>query len=153
MRPPAARGIRGPLARQVEAHVDRPGQRPLGIMAGDGDLAVAGFAQRARVLALHPGRRAALLGKAGIVEDQDAVPLGGQRQQVREARPVERLLVPGQRGQEMLQPLLGGAGDDGGQRVAVLVGVLGEESRAVAFQRPGTGALPKVQREAGQILV
>ena len=103
-------------------------------MAVDRDLAVADLAQAARVLPGHPRGVLALLGEAGVVEDQDGVALGGQGQQPPDALAVEVVVVPGHAGQQPLQGLLGGAGDDLGDGVAVLVGVLGQEPGQVALQ-------------------
>ena len=93
-----------------------------------------------------PDGAAALLGEAGVVEDQDAVPLGGQAEQGLDPLAVEVLLVPVDGGQEPLESLLGGAGDDLGEGVAVLVGVLGEQPGEVAFQ--GLAALAPLEMDA-----
>jgi hypothetical protein len=50
-------------------------------VAVDRDLAVGGLAQRAGVLASDADGALALLGEAGVVDDQDAVALGGQAEQ------------------------------------------------------------------------
>ncbi len=81
-------------------------------MAVDGDLAVAGLTQGAGVLPGHPDGAAALLGEAGIIEDQHAVPLAGQAEHRLDALAIEVVFVPVDAGQEPLESLLGGAGDD-----------------------------------------
>src|SRR5271165_785719 len=85
-------------------------------MAVDGDLAVGGLVQGVRVLAGEADRTAALLGEAGVVEDQHGVALGGQLEHPPDALAVEVVLVPGHGGHQPLEPLLGGAGDDLGTR-------------------------------------
>ena len=55
-------------------------------------------------------------------------------------------------GQEALESLLGGAGDDLGDGVAVLVGVLGEQPGEVAFQGLGSLAPLEVDAEGGEEL-
>ena len=93
-----------------------------------------------------------MLGKAGVVEDQDAVALGGQAEQVLDALPVEVVLVPVNGRQKALEALLGGPRDDLGDGVAVLVGVLGEQPSEVAFQCPGALAPVEVDTEGGEEL-
>ena len=85
-------------------------------------------ARTAKVHLDEPARR--------VVEDQDAIPFGGELPQDLDALAVEVILVPVDAGQESLESLLGGAGDDLGEGIAVLVGVLGEQSAEVAFQGP-----------------
>ena len=91
----AAVGVVGPVLGQVEPGGDRPGEGALGVVAVDGDLAVAGLAQGAGVLPGDADGALALLGEAGVVEDQDAVALGGQGEQALDALAVEVVLVPG----------------------------------------------------------
>jgi hypothetical protein len=68
-----------PSLRQVEARTERPGQGLARagiidhILGTDHELAVALFAQRARVLVLHADRRLALFRQADIIEHQHAV--------------------------------------------------------------------------------
>jgi hypothetical protein len=121
-------------------------------VAVDGDLAVADLAQGARVLAGDADGSLALLGEAGVVDDQDAVALGGQPEQARDARAVEVVLVPGHGGEQALEALLGGAGDDLGEGVAVLVRVLGEQSGEVAFEGLRALAAREVDAEGGEEL-
>ena len=103
-------------------------------MAVDGDLAVAGLAQGAGVLTRHPDGTLALLGKASVVEDQDGIALGRQLHQALDALAVEVVLVPDHSGEQALEALLRGSGDDGGDGIAVLVGVFGEQPGEVTLQ-------------------
>jgi len=121
-------------------------------VAVDRDLTVAGLAQGAGVLAGDAHGALALLGEAGIVEDQDAVALAGQPEHVLDALTVEVILVPVDRRQEALEALLGGAGDDMSESVAVLVGMLGEQSGEVAFEGLGSLAPLEVDAEGGEEL-
>src|SRR5262249_569790 len=118
-----------------------------GVVAIDGDLTVAGLAQRAGVLPGDADGAATLLGEAGIVEDQHAVPFAGEPEQGLDALAIEVLLIPVDGGQEPLEALLGGAGDDLGEGVAVLVGVLGEQPGEVAFQGLSALAPPEMDPE------
>src|SRR5205823_4336016 len=98
-------------------------------------------------------RGLALLGEAGVVEDQGGVALGGQGQQILNALSVEVVLVPAHGREQSLEGLLGSAGDDLGEGVAVLVGMLGQHPREVTFQGVcglGTG---EVDVEGAQKLV
>src|SRR3954451_24030914 len=126
--------ILGPGTRQVKPGGDRPSQRALGIMTVDGDLAVALLAQGAGVLTSDAHGTAALLGEAGVVEDQNAVSLAGKLKQLLDALSVEILLVPSRRGQQTLKLLLGGTGDARGDGITVLVGQLGQQPGEVAIQ-------------------
>jgi hypothetical protein len=73
-------------------------------MQADRDLAVADLAQRARVLALHPRRVAAVLRDAGVVDDP------GQHAKLRRyplrAGAHKQLRIPGRIGQELLHRLV-----------------------------------------------
>jgi hypothetical protein len=93
-----------------------------------------------------------LLGEAGVVEDQDAIALGGQAEHVLDALPVEVVLVPVDGRQKALEALLGGPRYDLGDGVAVLVGVLGEQPGEVAFQCLGSLAPVEVDTEGGEEL-
>ena len=124
-----ADGVVGPLLGQVEPRGDGPGDGPLGVVAVDTDLAVAALAEGAGVLALDADGALALLGEAGVVEDQDGVALGGQGEHASDPLAVEVVFVPDHVGEQALEALLGGAGDDLGDGVAVLVGVLGRAGR------------------------
>jgi hypothetical protein len=106
-------------------------------MAIDRDLTVAGLAQCPEVLPGDTDGAPALFGEAGVVEDQDAIALGGQGEQALDPLPVEIVFVPVDGRQEALEALLGGAGDDLGDGVAVLGGQFGEQSGEVAFQCRG----------------
>jgi hypothetical protein len=124
----------------------------LGVVAVDRDLAVADLAEGARVLAGDADGGLALLGEAGVVEDQHAVALGGEAEQSRDALAVEVVLVPGHGGEQALEALLGSAGDDLGEGVTVLVRVLGEQSGEVAFQGLRPLAPLEVDVEGGEEL-
>ena len=93
-----------------------------------------------------------MLGEAGVVDDQDAIALGGQAGHVLDALPVEVVLVPVDGRQKALEALLGGPRYDLGDRVAVLVGVLGEQPGEVAFQCLGSLAPVEVDTEGGEEL-
>ena len=121
-------------------------------MAVDRDLTVAGLAQRAGVLAGDADGAAALLGKAGIVEDQDGVALGGEGEQALDASAIEVVLVPVDGRQEALEALFGGARDDLGQSVAILVGVLGQQPGEVAFEALGSLAAVEVDTKGSEEL-
>jgi hypothetical protein len=149
----SAVGVCGPLLGQVEPGGDGPGQGAFGVVTVDSDLAVAGLAQGARVLAFDANRGLALLGEASVVEDQDGIPLCGQLHQGTDAMVVEVVLVEGDASQQVVQTLLVGAGDDLGDGVAILVLVLSQQSRQVAFQGlPPLGAA-EVNVERPQELV
>jgi hypothetical protein len=93
-----------------------------------------------------------LLGEAGVVEDQDPIALRGQFEQAPDPLAVEVVLVPVDAGQESLEALLGGARDDLGEGVAVLVGVLGEQTGEVAFEGLGSLTPPEVDAEGSEEL-
>ena len=81
---------------------------------------------------------ATLLGEAGVVEDQDAIALGGQAEHV-----LERCRLRSSSSQSMavkraLEALLGGPRYDLGDGGAVLVGALGKQPGEVAFQCLGS---------------
>ena len=85
----------------------RPARRRcLGVVAVDRDLAVANLTQGTGVLACDADGAATLLGEAGVVEDQDAIALGGQAEHVLDALPVEVVLVPVDGRQKALEALL-----------------------------------------------
>ena len=94
----------------------------------------------------------ALLGEAGVVEDQDGVALGGQGEHPPDPLAVEVVFVPDHLGEQALEALLGGAGDDLGDGVAVLVGLLGQQAGEVAFQGGGALAAGEVDVERFQEL-
>src|SRR5271166_519220 len=145
-------GVVGPGLGQVESCGDRPGNGALGVVAVDRDLAVADLTQGTGVLACDADGAATLLGKAGVVEDQDAIALGGQAEHALDALPVEVVLVPVDGRQKALEALLGGPRDDLGDGVAVLVGVLGEQPGEVALQCLGSLAPVEVDTEGGEEL-
>ena len=130
----AAGLIEGPLLGQIQPCGDGPGQGAFGVVTVDGHLAVARLAQGAGVLPLHADGALTLLGEAGVVEDEDRVAFAGKSPQGVDALVVEVVFVEGDAGQQVVQALLVGAGDDLGEGVAVLVVVLGQQAGEVAFQ-------------------
>ena len=116
-------------------------------MAVDADLAVAALAEGAGVLPLDADGALALLGEAGVIEDQDGIALGGQGEHPPDPLAVEVVLVPGHLGEQALEALLGGAGDDLGDGVAILVGLLGQQPGEVAFEGGGALAAGEVDAE------
>ena len=80
---PATIGVVGPGLSQVESCGHRPGDRPPGGVAVDGDLTGAGLAPGAGVFARDPDGMLPLLGESAVVADPDAIALGGQRSRVR----------------------------------------------------------------------
>ena len=100
-----------------------------------------------------PTEQLTLLGEAGVVEDQDARRPRWAVRAVCGRAGVEVVFVEGDAGQQVVQALLGGAGDDLGDGIAVLVGVLGQQPGEVAFQGlPPLGAA-EVDMEGGEELV
>src|SRR5207248_11628382 len=97
----AAGRVEGPLLGQVQPRGDGPGQGTFGVVAVDGDLAVAGLAQSAGVLPLDADGALALLGEAGVVEDEDGVALRGQAHQGADTLVVEVVFVEGDAGQQV----------------------------------------------------
>jgi hypothetical protein len=95
---------------------------------------------------------APLLAKTGVIKDQHAVALGRQPRQHLDPLPVEVRFIPGHAGQQVVQPLIGGAGDHPGQGLAVLVGMLGQQARDIPVQNPGAGGLRKVDPKGSQKL-
>jgi hypothetical protein len=146
------RGIGDPLLRQIEPSAERPGQGPLGVVAGHGDLAVPDLAQRPRVLPLHPGGGVPLLGEAGVVENQHSVALGLERQHLPNPLAIEILDVPRHVGEQVLKLLLRRAGHDLRERVAVLVRLVGEQAGHVALQHARARALHEMDGERGEEL-
>src|SRR5271166_4414060 len=74
-----------------------------GIVAVDGDLAVAFLAQGAGVLPGDAHGALALLGEARVIEDQDAVSLAGQSEHLLDTLAVELVLVPSRGGKQALE--------------------------------------------------
>jgi hypothetical protein len=128
-------GVLRPALRQIPPHPHWPCRSWSGVAAGDRELTVAHVAQGPRVLAGHPHRRLARLGKAGIIQHQHPIPQGGLGAQLLHPLAIEVLLVPQPVGEELLQPLLTGAWDRLGDGVAVLVGPRGEQPRPLSLQR------------------
>src|SRR5581483_7882177 len=139
--------VAGPNLGEVEAGGNGPGEGAFGVVAVDGDLAVAGLAEGAGVLAGDTDGRFALLGEAGVVEDEDAVALGGEGEHALDTLAVEVVVVPGGGGEQALELLLGGAGDVLGNGVAVFVGQFGEQAGEVAFEGVGPFAATEVEAE------
>src|SRR5271166_540108 len=133
----------GPVPGQGQLSRDRPGHGTFGIVAVDGDLAVTFLAQGAGVLPGDAYRALALLGEAGVIEDQDAVSLAGQSEHLLDTLAVEVVLVPSRGGEQALELLFGAAGDARGDGIAVLVGQLGQQPSQVAIQ----GISPFAARE------
>ena len=133
----------GSVPGQVQPGRHRPGHGTFGIVAVDGDLAVAFLAQGAGVLPGDAHRALALLGEAGVIEDQDAVSLAGQSEHLLDTLAVEVVLVPSRGGEQSLELLFGGAGDARGDGIAVLVGQFGQQPSQVAIQ----GMSPFAARE------
>ena len=87
-----------PVPGQVQPGRDPPRHSTFGIVAVDGDLAVAFLAQGAGVLPGDAHRALALLGEAGVIEDQDAVSLAGRSEHLLDTLAVEVVLVPSRGG-------------------------------------------------------
>jgi hypothetical protein len=117
----AARGIRTPVLGQIQPARDWPGNRPLGVVTVDTELAVGGLANRAGLLARHPDRRSSLVEKAGVIKDQHRIALDRQFQHLFDSLLIEGLGIPLHQRWQPLELLVVGAGDDGGERIAVLV--------------------------------
>jgi len=77
----AADGVARPRLGQIEQGTHRPRALSRPQRGGDRDLAIRHFAQRAAVLARRPDRMGTRLGKARLVEDQNAGALGDLRSQ------------------------------------------------------------------------
>src|SRR5271165_1807527 len=133
----------GPVPGQVQPSRDRPAHGTFGIVAVDGDLAVAFLAQGAGVLPGDAHGALALLGEARVIEDQDAVSLAGQSEHLLDTLAVELVLVPSRGGKQALELLFGGAGYARSDGIAVLVGQLGQQPSQVAIQ----GMSPFAARE------
>ncbi len=95
----------GPGFGQVEPGPNRPSDCPLGVDAVDGDLTVSDFAKCSSVLASDADRRLALLGKAGVVDDQRAVAFGVHLEHRLDSLSVD-VGVPGRVGEELLESLV-----------------------------------------------
>ena len=122
-------------------------------MAVDRDLTIACDASSAGVLADDADGLAALLGEAGIVEDQHTIPLSGRSEHVLDALEVEVALVLVHAHQQALEPLRGGVGDDRGEGIAVLVEVLGEQAGEIAFEDLISFAASELNMERAKELV
>ena len=127
-------GVGRPRFRQVQSGGDRPSQGAFRLMAIHRHLAVRDFAQRARILARHPHRLLALLGKARIIQHQCSIAFGVQLQHHADPLAVQSGFVPDHLGQQSLQLLLTGLRHDLRQRVAVLVRMFREQTGQITFQ-------------------
>jgi hypothetical protein len=121
-------------------------------MAVDRHLAIAHLAQRARVLAGHAHGVAPLLGKARLIKNEPAVPLGPQPAQDLDPRAIEPFFVPDHARQQVLQLLFGGARHDRGQGIAILAGVFRQQAAQIAGHGGAAALLSKVEVEVGQEL-
>ena len=139
-----------PRAGQVQLHRHRPRGLGITVAAGHRHLAVPHLAQGARILASDPHRGRALLGKAGIVEDQDTIARGRFGDHLRYPLPVQILLVPLHIGEELLQPLGIGPWHRLSDGIAILIGHLSEQPCGLTLQ--GVSALrpPKTHLEGPQ---
>src|SRR3954452_5739008 len=77
------------------------------VVDADGDLTVGLLAQGAAILPLDADGMLALLGEAGVVEDEDPLGAGEGLGQVLSIAPGESLVVPGALVDELLEGLLG----------------------------------------------
>src|SRR6185437_10240308 len=106
-RPLQAFRVLGPGLGQVEPQ--RQGIMTLGADVVDrrGDLAIGFLPQRPAILALDTDGVLALLGEAGVVDDEDALRIGEGLGQQRTIAFQDLLLVPGALVDELLEGLLG----------------------------------------------
>ena len=93
-----------------------------------------------------------MLGEAGVVEDQDAIALGGQAEHILDALPVEVVLVPVDGRQKALDALLGGPRYGLGRWCRSSCWGAGEQPGEVAFQCLGSLAPVEVDTEGGEEL-
>src|SRR6516164_286378 len=77
------------------------------VVDGDGDLAVGLLPQGATVLALHAHGVLALLGEAGVVDDEDALGAGERLGHAGAVAAQDGALVPRALANELLQRLFG----------------------------------------------
>jgi hypothetical protein len=119
-------------------------------MADDRHLAVADLAKGARVLPCDADRVTAFLPKTGVIQEQDTVALALALEQALDARAVQVRFIPGQIGQQIMQPLRMRSRDYARQGVTIFVWVLVEQPGHVAFQSLGALALPKLHLKGGQ---
>ena len=133
-------GSLGPLRRQIQFAAGRPDQRRPDQRGRHAHLTIARLAQRPAVLPLDADRVRALLGKASIVERQDAAAVGNQRVQ---ARP-DRRHRPGRVGDEVLQRLVGARiAQAPMHRLHGLALAVVDEARQVATRRIALDTRPK----------
>ena len=96
-----------------------------------------------------------MLGEPGVVEHQHPIPLGRQGGHHPDPLAVQVVVVPGHGCEQPLETLLGRAGDESGEGVAVLVRVLGQQAGAVPLQGgrpfPPSELNPERGEELGQL--
>ena len=127
-------------------------------MQRDGDLAVVGLAQRARVLARHAHRVTALLGKAGVVDDDHAFGIVKCSTQTAAVGVQHGLLVPHALIDEQLQRLLRIAVPAGHvhpttQRFDALAFAVQQQALEVDACPARASDVPEVTGELGDILL
>jgi hypothetical protein len=88
-----------------------------------------------------------LFGKAGVVEEQGPIAFALEPQHDLDTLAVEGGLVPDQIAHDVVELLGVGVRDDLGHRFAVLVRVLGEQSRDVSLEDMKTVVLPESYAE------
>jgi hypothetical protein len=132
---PAAVPVISPGGREVELAVDQCTSPGRGVGQEGSDLAVLGSPGGAGVLSLHSGRLCALLKKAGVVADQDAIRAAdGLHDEVTDVV-ADRVLVPVGVVEQALDPVRAELSDLLGQRPAVLLLQRSDEPLEVV-QRP-----------------
>ena len=100
-----ARPVRRPAFRQIERTVDQGPAVAAGIGQEHADLAVLDPPRRAAVLPLHARRLAALLEKAGLVQDQHAARIAQMLGHIGPQIVADRVRVPAHPAQELLHPV------------------------------------------------
>ena len=133
----AAGRIGDPGRRQVEAlvHQGMPARRDVG--QEDAQLAVADLAQRPAVLPRHPDRFLALLGKAALIEHEDALRRVQPCTEIGLQAVDHGLRRPGRLGEQALQRPRRGAGNRLGHVLGVAaVGLLHQQAAQVLLAAP-----------------
>ena len=113
-------------------------------------LAVAHLAKGARVLPRDTHRVAAFLAKAGVIQEQLRVALGLELEQALDSLAVKISFLPGQIGQQIVQPLRMRYRDHARQGFAILIRVLVEQPGDIALQVLGALALAKLHTKKGR---
>jgi hypothetical protein len=93
-----------------------------------------------------------LLLKAGIIQDEHAIPFAGQRLHPGGPLVIEGSLIPDHVGQQMIELLLIGLGHELRQGVAVLIGMLAEQAGEVLAQGLDAWSLGKMYPQRSQKL-